>query len=241
VTRPSIQSVFVILLIAAVVCGCDRSSQAPESNNSTATTQTSGNGVITGRVLLTGNIPPALSIAGSPMVKDETIVAGSDGSLKNVIVFLKNAPASGAPPQTPALLDQINCVYVPHVIAMQAGQILRIQSSDNVLHNVQLMCTANPSANLGFPSPGHQDLTMNQPESPFRVKCDVHPWMGAWIAVFDHPWFAVTGDDGRFTISHIPAGNYILAAWQEALPQQEQPVSVTDSTPVNVQFNFQAP
>lgn len=240
-TRQRIQNIFIIVLIAASLGGCGRGSQGTQSNNSAATTQPTGNGVITGRVVLSGNIPPALTIPGSPMAKDETIVASSDGSLKNVIVFLKNAPPAGPPPQTPALLDQINCVYVPHVVAMQAGQVLRIQSSDNVLHNVQLMCTANPSANLGFPSPGHQDLTLNQPESPFRVKCDVHPWMNAWIAVFDHPWFAVTGDDGRFTISRIPPGNYILAAWQEALPEQEQPITVTDSTPINVQFTFQAP
>ena len=73
------------------------------------------------------------------------------------------------------------------------------------------------------------------------MKCDVHPWMTAWIGVFNHPYFAVTSSDGSFTISHVPPGNYTLAAWHEALPQQQQSITVSDSSTSDVKFTFQLP
>jgi hypothetical protein len=192
-------------------------------------------------VILVGNSLPARTLPGSPMVKDESIVAGADGGLKNVIVFLKNAPAEVRTPQSPVVLDQINCTFVPHVLAMQAGQELAIKSSDNLMHNAHLQCVVNSDANFGFAGPGEHDVVLASAEAPFRVKCDVHPWMTAWVGVFPNPWFAVTDAGGNFAIDHVPPGHYTLAAWQEALPQQQQPVEVTDQKPAEVLFSFQAP
>jgi plastocyanin len=175
------------------------------------------------------------------MAKNEMIVVGPGGGLKNVIVFLKDAPPTATASAEPVVLDQVNCVFVPHVVAVQTGQTLRIKSSDSLMHNAHLQCVANPDANFGFPAPGQKDVVLNLPESPFRVKCDVHPWMTAWVGVFAHPWFAVSADDGSFTIDHVPPGDYTLAAWQEALPQQEQTIHVTGDKPVEVLFSFQAP
>jgi len=201
----------------------------------------SGDGVIQGRVIFSGQAPEMKVIPGSPMISDESIVVGPRNGLKNVIVFLKNAPKSSFVLQSPAILDQVKCVYVPHVLAVQAGQTLRLKSSDAMMHNVHLKCLINPDANYGFPGVGQRDIILSSAEAPFAVRCDVHPWMSAWIGVFDHPWFAVTREDGSFTIEHVPPGSYTLAAWQEALPQQEKTIAVAGTGQTEADFTFQAP
>jgi hypothetical protein len=220
--------------------GCDRGDQT--NTRATATEPSAGaGGSIRGWVIYSGDAPPQKIIPGSPQARDESIVVGPRHGLKNVIVYLKDAPGTAGVSATPAVLDQVNCVYVPHVLAIQAGQTLRLKSSDAVMHNVHLRCAVNPDQNFGFPSPGQRDIALALPEAPFPVKCDVHPWMTAWIGVFDHPWFAVTGDDGSFQIDRVPPGNYTLAAWQESLPEQEQPIAVVAGQEKNIQFTFQAP
>jgi len=180
-------------------------------------------------------------IPGSPQVKDESIVVGPRGGLKNVIVFLEDAPRSTFVLPNPAVLDQVKCVYVPHVLAVQTGETLRIKSSDAVMHNVHLKCQVNPDVNFGFNGISQRDITLNSAEAPFPVRCDVHPWMSAWIGVFNHPWFAVTAEDGSFTIQHVPPGHYTLAAWQEVLPQQEQSIDVSATGQTEADFTFEAP
>ena len=201
----------------------------------------SGNGVIKGRVVFLGAPPEPKIIPGSPMAQDDSIVVGTGRGLKNVIVYLKDAPASASALPPPAVLDQVKCVYVPHVLAIRAGEVLRVKSSDAVMHNVHFKCLVNPEVNFGFAGIGQRDVTLASPEAPFAVRCDVHPWMSAWIGVFDHPWFAVTGDGGNFTIEHVPPGRYTLVAWQEALPQQEQQITVEAAGQTEAGFTFEAP
>lgn len=179
-------------------------------------------------------------LAGSPNLLDESLVVHS-GNLKNVIVYLKDAPPPTLYKRDPVVLDQIHTQYVPHVIALQTTQILRLKSSDNMLHNVHLQCTVNPDQNYGFPKPETHDIKLDKPETPFQIKCDVHPWMTAYAAVFSHPWFAVTGEDGSFTISSVPPGHYTLVAWQEVLPPQEMSVDVTADQSTIANFTFAAP
>jgi hypothetical protein len=105
-------------------------------------------------------------------------------------------------------------MYVPHAIAVMAGQDMRIRSSDNVMHNVHLLPFSNREKNFGMPGPGEVSQVFNAPEI-FRVKCDIHPWMNAWVGVFDHPCFAVTGATGEYEITGIPPGKYTLKAWHE--------------------------
>jgi plastocyanin len=223
------------LLALSVVSGCGRE----EAADSRAAA--SGDGVIQGRIIFSGTAPELKVIPGSPMATDESIVVGSRNGLKNVIVFLKDAPKASFTLQSPAVLDQVKCVYTPHVLAVQAGQTLQLKSSDAVMHNVHLKCQVNPDANYGFASAGQRDITLASAEAPFAVRCDVHPWMSAWIGVFDHPWFAVTSDDGSFTIEHVPPGKYTLAAWQESLPEQEQTIVVEATGKTEADFTFQAP
>ena len=227
----------VFILLTLVPAACSRNNAQPQVGSGTGA---SGDGVIHGRVVYNGQ-PDMKLIPGSPEVPDESIVTGSDRGLKNVIVFLKDVPKASFALQTPVVLDQVKCVYVPHVLALQTSQPLRLKSSDNVMHNVHLKCQVNPDANYGFPAPSQKDVVLSSAEAPFPVKCDVHPWMGAWIAVFDHPWFAITSDDGSFSIEHVPPGKYTLCAWQEVLPQQEQQIVVTPTGSVEADFTFQSP
>jgi hypothetical protein len=159
-----------------------------------------------------------------------------------VVVYLKD-PTTAPPPTTqPAVLDQINCNYSPHVIAMQAGQTLRVHNSDDAPHNIRMGSAINPQISFGQRNKGDiRDVPLPFAEPPFAVKCDVHPWMSAWIAVFNHPYFAVTGPDGSFEIRNVPPGKYSLSAWQESLVEQQQTVEVMGTTPVEVKFEFKAP
>jgi len=223
------------IVTALFAAGCDRPMPSAVGPSE------SGDGIIAGRVILTGAAPEMKIIPGSPQVKDESIVVGPRGGLKNVVVFLEDAPRSTFVLPNPAVLDQVKCVYVPHVLAVQTGQTLRIKSSDAMLHNVHLKCQVNPDVNYGFNGISQRDITLNSAEAPFSVRCDVHPWMNAWIGVFNHPWFAVTADDGSFTIQHVPPGHYTLAAWQEVLPQQEQSIDVSATGQTEADFTFEAP
>jgi hypothetical protein len=226
-----------LALCMAIFPGCTRASTpAPIAGATTA------GGTISGKIVLSGNPPAPQTIPGSPSKPDESLVCDSTGGIQNVIVYLSDAPAAPAPASRPsAVLDQINCMYVPHVLAVQTGQPLIIKSSDNMLHNVQFQCAQNPPYNFGFPGPGEKQISLAVAEPPFRVKCDVHPWMTAWIGVFNNPYFAVTASDGSFSIPHVPPGTYTLTAWQEVLPQQQQSVTVTDGNTTSVHLILQLP
>jgi hypothetical protein len=172
------------------------------------------------------------------MPDNERIMVNPNGTLKNVIVYVKDAPlGEGGGPQV--VLDQVECRYQPHVIALQVGQPLIVKDSDpGMFHNVNFKSEVNPPVNLHFTDAGTQGpVTFKAPEF-FQSGCDVHPWMSAWIGVFDHPYFAVTGDDGTFEIKNVPPGNYTLAAWHETLPEVTQSVNVENQKTVEAVVTF---
>lgn len=216
------------------LAGCDRTASKHAAPPTTGPVR-SGTGVIRGIVALAGKAPEMAMIpnqpchAGAPPLHEETVVADSEGHLQNVIVYLENPPP--APRASPAAvsLDQINCQFVPHVIALRTGQTLHVATSDPTLHNVHGLCTVNDAFNFALVAPGQsKDLAFRQPDR-FPVRCDVHPWMKAYVQVFDHPYFAVTAKDGTFEIKNIPAGSYTLVLWQERYGETRVPVKVSDN------------
>lgn len=245
--RRRIQILGALLLVA--VMGCEKQTAAAPTVASPMGTAT-----IVGRVVLRGQ-PPALPLIDVSSVADcaklhpngipdEAIVAAPDGALQNVIVYLEGAPSAAgkeASLAAPVVLDQMGCRYLPHVVALQTGQTLRVQSSDPFLHNVHVLSTSNPAENFAelasAGNPSSSDLHFAQPEI-FQVKCDVHPWMRAWVGVFNHPYFAVTPADGSFRIERVPAGHFTLVAWQERLGRLSQTLAVADGQSVNVELDY---
>lgn len=173
----------------------------------------------------------------------ETVVVNDNKTLKNVVVWVTAGLPEGAnyPPPPPATLDQKGCQYHPHVIAVMKDQPLIISNSDPFLHNVHSLAQQNPAFNFGQPNidPGKKVDPLKAAEI-FKVKCDVHPWMAAFVHVIEHPFFSITGDEGAFTLRGLPPGTYTLTAWHETLGTKTAEVKVEDGKPGTVDFTFDA-
>ena len=170
----------------------------------------------------------------------EDFILDENNNFKNVIVWLKDVNYDGKLSEESALIDQIGCVYTPHVNVVTTGQKVLIKNSDKALHNVNSKSKINESFNSAQPA-GVPDIekTFNSPEDPFYIKCDVHPWMKAWVMVADHPYFAVTDANGNFEINNVPDGTYEVMFWQEKLSNlpKKKYIQVNHAKTVNVSDN----
>jgi plastocyanin len=183
-------------------------------------------------------------------------VVGKNGEFGDITVYLKDASgnditgkSTGA--SAPAVvLDQKGCLYTPQIFAIQTGQKVTVRNSDQCVHNVDVVSkvightpegkpiTENAQHNDGQ-MPGAADLhyTFDKPEMFLKFQCDVHPWMFAWASVFDNPYFAISGADGKFVIKNVPPGKYTLVAAHRKLGEQTQAIEVTDKD-VTQNFTF---
>lgn len=175
-------------------------------------------------------------------------VVGKNGQLADAVVYLKDASGkditgkSTGATQPPVVLDQRGCLYTPTILAIQTGQTLTVKNSDKCIHNVH--CTPTASGN-----PEHNDVqmiggadlhyTFPKPEMFITFRCDVHPWMFAWVSTFDNPYFAVSGRDGKFVIKNVPPGTYTLVADHRKLGAQTARIEVKGSK-VTQNFTFAA-
>ena len=203
-----------------------------------------------GTVTLRGTPPEMREIANQPChrgatpFREETVVADERGRVANVVVFLREAPpakADNSAKLPTAVLDQVNCRYVPHVLALRVGQRLDVKTSDPAVHNVHSASRQNPavnfSMNAGDPP---QALTFKKPES-FTVRCDVHPWMNAQVHVFDHGHFAVTGEDGSYKLPEVPAGQYTLVFRHELFGDLEQTIDLANGQTLTADAAYEKP
>jgi plastocyanin len=188
---------------------------------------------------------PACAKKHSKPVPGEMLVLGSANSMGNVLVWVSKGLPNGKTypaPKTPVVMDQVGCVYKPHVMGIMIGQPYRILNSDGVLHNVHTLPKINRSFNQAMPPTRKEaTTTFEKPEPVFQIKCDVHPWMSAYIGVFTHPFFAVTGTDGKFTIPGLDPGTYEISAWHERLGTQTASITVGAGDPKPHAFKFAVP
>jgi plastocyanin len=209
-------------------------------------------GSVAGKVTFTGTPPkaetirmaadPACAVAGGPTTT-ETAVVAADGSLANVFVYVKDAfdGYTFDVPTAPVILDQKGCRYIPHVFGVRVGQPVEFLNSDATAHNVHGLPSENAEFNRGEPVQGTRlRQTFTKPEVMMPIKCNLHGWMNAFAGVVAHPYFAVTGPDGSFSIAALPPGTYTIEAWHELYGTQSQKVTIAAKGAQSIAFTFAA-
>jgi hypothetical protein len=254
------------LSVSLAACGGggseESSSTAPAGSTATPAGASGGGqkvdpstaGDVRGTVTLTGAAPrnePIRMNADPVCVKEakgpqtqETFVVSSDGKLANVFVYVKDGLGNYAydPPPGGAKLDQHGCRYTPHVFGLRVGQPLEIIKSDPTLHNIHATPKVNSEFNTGQPMQGMKtEHTFTAKEVMVPFKCDVHGWMNAYAGVLDHPYFAVTDNDGKFTLKGLPPGTYTVEAWHERLGAATESVTLGAKESKDITFTFKAP
>lgn len=210
-------------------------------------------GGVEGKVTFAGSAPAASTfpvdrdpvcekVFPGGVATDAPVVVGADGGLANVFVTLTGVPAAAVPPapKTPVVLDQKDCRFLPRVVGVRAGQPVRVGNDDATLHNVRAESVANPEFNVGLAPGKSVERTFARAERMVRLHCHVHHWMTAWVGVVDHPYFAVTGADGRFRLAGVPAGRYGVEVWHETLGTRQGTVTVDGDRPAVVDFRYGA-
>lgn len=222
----------------------------PEPEPEPAPVPAKGTAGIAGAVLFRGDPPANLKIqmssdaycAGSH--KDDAFAEGvlvKDGRLQNVLVYVKTGlKGKFDPPAEAVILEQDGCVYRPHVVAVMVGQKLVVRNNDDTSHNIHFLPKVNPEDNF---SQARKDMTAERvfktPEIGAKIKCDVHPWMAAYLHVLRHPYYSLTLEDGSFHIPDLPPGRYTLAAWHEKFGEKTAVLDVEADKQVRVDFKFE--
>jgi len=183
--------------------------------------------------------------ADDPLLSDKLVIS-ADNKIQDVFVYVKSGlPAGKTWPVTaePMVLNQKGCHYEPHVFGIMIGQDLLVKNSDNTAHNINAQPKNNAGFNKGQPKKGMEFTeTFSSREMMFKIKCDVHPWMSAYCAVMEHPFFATTNANGEFEISGLPDGEYVIVAWHERFKKgQEQTVVISSGQTTEVNFVFTRP
>jgi hypothetical protein len=259
-TRSHYLRIFMVPAVAlAFACGGDTGGEAGGAEGGAATPAADAisvdpatAGSVSGTITFDGQVPAgeAIDMAQEPTCAEKhatqpmqmPAVVGSEGGLANVFVHVSQGLPEGtwAAPSGAVELDQDGCIYHPHVLGLRTGQTLTIRNSDGLLHNIN----ARPENQRGFNVSQPTNMTTSQSfaraEVMIPVQCDVHGWMEAYIGVVDHPYFAVSGQDGSFTIGNLPPGDYTVEAWHEEYGVQSVNVTVAASGEATADFTYSA-
>jgi plastocyanin len=243
------------MALVLVSCGKKEESAenkaAPAAQPAAAPVDAATAGSVSGAVKFVGAVPKAKTLnmaadaacagAHSGPVSDLEVVANASGDLANVIVYVKDGLGNRAfeAPKDGAQLNQEGCMYTPHIVGMMAGQTLSVKNSDKTTHNIHPVPKNNREWNKSQP-PGSPNINevFARDEVAIPVKCNVHPWMKSYIAVFKHPYFAVTDAKGSFEIKNLPPGTYTIEAWHERFGTVSQSVTVGAKEAKTVAFSF---
>ena len=265
--RETTLGVFLILALCLAGCGGDAgdggetadagAAPAAEPTAEPATASESGYtvvavedaGTIRGVVLFAGTVPAARTVgvtedvdACGETVLIQTLEVGSGRGLANVVVSLTDIDRGAAlnAPASPPSLDQRGCRFSPHVLLAGVDQGVAIRNSDPMSHNVHTVSFDNRPVNkMQPPELEKLEVTFGVAEK-VKVKCDIHEWMSAWVVVADHPYHAITGADGSFTLENVPPGTYTLEVWHEDLGSTTRTVTVTAGQSTEASFELGA-
>ena len=221
-------------------------------------------GKVPAAVRMDMSLDPGCGGAGAGAVYAEQYVvhevgSGAEGGAKeqrlgNVFVYVKSGPvagaasgarnavsqvAGGAESGTAVVVDQVGCRYTPHVVGVMRGGVVEFRNSDNTMHNIHTMPLEGKGVNVGQAAMGKPMVVkFDTAELMVPVRCDVHPWMNAFVNVVDTPFFAVTDAEGRFSLKGLPPGEYVLGAVHEKLGEQTLKVTVTAKQTSKAEFQF---
>ncbi|MGZ9243586.1 MAG: carboxypeptidase regulatory-like domain-containing protein, partial [Candidatus Binatia bacterium] len=203
-----------------------------------------GVGTITGKVVFKGThvrgkvaMGKDKEVCGDSKL-DPVLVVGSQGEVKNAVIQIADLKQAVSVPKE-AVLDQLKCEYVPHVLAIPVGATVKIKNSDGILHNVHTFSEKNSPFNRAQPKFLKEISEKFTKPEVISVRCDVHGWMSGWIVVTESPFYDVTSADGSFKLGSVPVGKYTLEVWHETLGKTTHPVEVKSGEATNVTFEFQ--
>lgn len=250
-----------VALLATALAGCGKKEETSEKAAAPAAqpaapatpVDAATAGSVSGAVKLEGPAPKPrkINMAAEPScaaqhlggVTDQEVVADAAGGLANVVVYVKEGLGNRAfdVPKETVSLDQKGCLYSPHVVALMAGQTLSVKNSDKTTHNIHPVPKNNREWNKSQPpSAGNLEESFAREEVSIPVKCNVHPWMKSYIAVFKHPYFQVTGANGGFDLKNVPPGTYTIEAWHEKYGANSQSVTIGPKETKSITFTFKA-
>ncbi|HTG44875.1 MAG TPA: carboxypeptidase regulatory-like domain-containing protein [Verrucomicrobiae bacterium] len=206
-------------------------------------------GDITGKITLKGTPLPEKDLPLDPNCgkihptkKTRLYVVGAGGELADTFVSIKDASGKQfALPEKPHLIDQHGCEYNPYVSGAMVNQKILVRNSDPVLHNVHTLpaVSGNKESNTAqLPKSKDLEYAFPKEESFLKFKCDVHPWMFAYVSVLNHPFFSVSGTDGTFKIANVPAGKYTVEAMHRKAGKQTMEVEVPATGSKEVNFTL---
>jgi plastocyanin len=238
------------VLLLSVACGGGGDERAAPAATPVTPLDRATLGTITGTVRFTGTPPTMASLpvdrwpgcaapGGAPVLAGDALVR--DGLVENAFVYVKDGlgERTFAVPAEPVVIDQRGCIYHPRVAGVRVGQTVKFTNSDALLHNVHGTPKVARGWNFSTAVKGSErSVQIDRAEVMVSVRCDLHPWMQMYLGALEHPYFAVTGADGRFALGDVPPGEYVIAAWHERFGTREERVTLAPRGSRDLTFTF---